>query len=116
MTAWFRAYPPTAGLPDQATGVLFADPVGQRRFATERQRSLGDRLDSRAYSTNSIRSDGWAELLVHSPGGPRIGSARHRGRFRFHGHYLYLYSDLALIAMKTPLRRDSQAPESCLDP
>jgi hypothetical protein len=29
---------------------------------------------------------------------------------------LYLYTDLGLVPMKTPLRRDSQAPASCVDP
>ncbi len=48
--------------------------------------------------------DGWAELLIHSDQGAATTIT------------LYLYSDLGLAALKTPLRRDAQSPESCVDP
>ena len=48
--------------------------------------------------------DGWAELLVHSDHGPATTIT------------LYLYTDLGLVPLKTPLRRDAQSPESCVDP
>ncbi len=48
--------------------------------------------------------DGWAELLIHSDEGASTAIT------------LYLYTDLGLVPMKTPFRRDTQPPESCLDP
>jgi hypothetical protein len=48
--------------------------------------------------------DGWGELLVYSDQGAATTIT------------LYLYSDMGLAPLKTPLRRDAQSPESCVDP
>jgi len=48
--------------------------------------------------------DGWAELLIHSDQAAATTIT------------LYLYSDMGLAALKAPLRRDTQAPASCIDP
>jgi len=67
--------------------------------------ALGDRLDFQSILNEfDADHDGWAELLVHSDQGPSTSIT------------LYLYTDLGLVPMKTPLRRDSQSPESCVDP
>jgi len=67
--------------------------------------SLGDRLDfQQILNEFDADHDGWAELLIHSDEGASTTIA------------LYLCTDLGLVPMKTPLRRDSQAPESCVDP
>jgi hypothetical protein len=47
--------------------------------------------------------DGWGELLVHSDQGAATTIT------------LYLYSDMGLAPLKTPLRRNTQSPESCVD-
>lgn len=67
--------------------------------------TLGDRLDfQQILNEFDADHDGWAELLIHSDEGSSTAIT------------LYLYTDLGLVPMKTPLRRDSQAPASCVDP
>jgi hypothetical protein len=67
--------------------------------------SLGDTLDFQSILNEfDADRDGWAELLIHSDQGAATTIT------------LYLYSDLGLAALKTPLRRDAQSPESCVDP
>jgi hypothetical protein len=66
---------------------------------------LGDRLDFQSILNEfDADRDGWAELLVHSDQGASTTIT------------LYLYTDLGLVPMKTPFRRDNQSPESCVDP
>jgi hypothetical protein len=67
--------------------------------------ALGDRLDFQSILNEfDADHDGWAELLVHSDQGASTSIT------------LYLYTDLGLVPLKTPFRRDSQSPESCADP
>jgi hypothetical protein len=67
--------------------------------------SLGDRLDFQTILNEfDADHDGWAERLIHSDHGDATTIA------------LYLYSDMGLAPLKTPLRRDSVSPESCVDP
>lgn len=66
---------------------------------------LGDGLDfQQILNEFDADRDGWAELLIHSDQGSSTTIS------------LYLYTDLGLVPMKTPLRRDTQSPESCVDP
>jgi hypothetical protein len=66
---------------------------------------LGERLDFQSILNEfDADHDGWAELLVHSHQGASTTIT------------LHLYTDLGLVPMKTPFRRDSQSPESCVDP
>jgi len=67
--------------------------------------TLGDRLDFQSILNEfDADHDGWAELLVHSSEGTSTTIT------------LYLYTDMGLVPMKTPFRRDTQSPESCVDP
>src|SRR5580692_4126024 len=67
--------------------------------------TLGDRLDFQSILNEfDADHDGWAELLVYSDQGASTTIT------------LYLYTDLGLVPMKTPFRRDNQSPESCVDP
>jgi hypothetical protein len=67
--------------------------------------ALGDSLDFQTILNEfDADRDGWAELLIHSDQGAATVIT------------LYLYSDLGLAPLKTPLRRESQSPESCVDP
>jgi hypothetical protein len=66
--------------------------------------SLGETLDFQTILNEfDADHDGWAELLIHSQdaASTTIG--------------LYLYTDVGLVPMKTPLRRDAQSPESCIE-
>ena len=66
---------------------------------------LGDRLDFQTILNEfDADHDGWAELLIHSDQGVSNTIT------------LYLYTDLGLVPMKTPFRRDTQSIESCVDP
>jgi hypothetical protein len=65
--------------------------------------SLGESLDFQTILNEfDADHDGWAELLIHSQdsASTKIG--------------LYLYTDVGLVPLKTPLSRDTQSPESCL--
>jgi hypothetical protein len=67
--------------------------------------SLGDALNFQSVLNEfDADRDGWAELLIHSDEGASTTIS------------LYLYTDLGLVPMKTPFRRDAQSPESCVDP
>ena len=67
--------------------------------------ALGDRLDFESILNEfDADRDGWAELLVHSDQGSATTIS------------LNLYTDMGLVPLKSELRRDSQAPESCVDP
>ena len=121
MSAWFKTEPFKAAPSDgggvgnknayyrdraRATVLLSADSSWStvlREGAVTR--SLGDSLDFQSILNEfDADRDGWAELLIHSDQGAATTIT------------LYLYSDLGLAALKTPLRRDAQSPESCVDP
>ncbi|HMD77096.1 MAG TPA: hypothetical protein VKG86_06955 [Terracidiphilus sp.] len=72
--------------------------------------SLGDRLDfATILNQFDADHDGWAELLIHS----YEASASQRDSTTIAP---YLYTDVGLVPLKSPLRRDARSPESCLDP
>ncbi len=67
--------------------------------------ALGESLDFQTIlNVFDADHDGWAELLIYSDQGAQTAIT------------LYLYSDMGLAPLKTPLRRDAQSPESCVDP
>jgi hypothetical protein len=127
MTAWFKsdsltADSSTAGsgiasaknvsfpsnLPQAKTGpVLLSADSSWSSILREGQTTgdLGESLDFQTILNEfDADDDGWAELLIHSDQGSATTIS------------LYLYSDLGLAPLKNPLRRDSVAPESCIDP
>lgn len=70
---------------------------------------LGESLDFQSILNEfDADHDGWAELLIHSSDADAAGAAST-------SISLYLYTDMGLVPMKAPLRRDTQPPESCLD-
>jgi hypothetical protein len=78
-----------------STALRESEPIG----------TLGERLDFQSILNEfDADHDGWAELLIHSDEGTSTALT------------LYLYTDLGLVPMKSPLRRDSQPPASCVDP
>ena len=100
MTAWFKA----EGADGQPV-LLSADSTWSTAL---RQGDAGGALDDNLefqtiLNEFDVDHDGWAELLVHSKAGESTAIT------------LYLYTDLGLVPMKTPLRRDARPPESCLD-
>ena len=103
MTAWFKADAPPV--------LLFADSSWSLALREgETSASLGDRLDFQTILNQfDADHDGWAELLIHSyePSSNQVPAT---------AITLYAYSDAGLIPLKTPLHRDIQPPESCLDP
>jgi hypothetical protein len=109
MTAWFK----TDLLPDAGTShagsqvLLLALSVDSSWSAamrnSEASPSLGDTLDFQTILNEfDADHDGWAELLIHS----HDASSSSIG--------LFLYTDVGLVPLKTPLRRDNQSPQSCL--
>jgi len=128
MTAWFKAerfktesantesagtedlkkasFQPAAADPEAAAVLLSADSSWSTALReSEPTGALGDRLDFQSILNEfDADHDGWAELLIHSDEGASTAIT------------LYLYTDLGLVPMKTPLRRDSQPPASCVDP
>jgi hypothetical protein len=65
--------------------------------------TLGDTLDFQTILNEfDADHDGWAELLIHS----QDATSTNIG--------LYLYTDVGLAPLKTPLTRDARSPESCL--
>jgi hypothetical protein len=67
--------------------------------------ALGESLDFQTILNEfDADHDGWAELLIHSDQGTATTIT------------LYLYSDMGLAPFKSPLRREAQSPESCVDP
>jgi hypothetical protein len=72
--------------------------------------SLGDRLDfATILNQFDADRDGWAELLIHS-----YEASASQGNSTTIAPYLY--TDVGLVPLKAPLRRDARSPESCLDP
>ena len=99
MSAWFKA--------DSAQVFLVSSDVSWSNVLREggTSGSLGESLDFQTVLNEfDADHDGWAELLVHSDQGDSSSIT------------LYLYTDLGLVPLKTPLRRDARPPESCLDP
>jgi hypothetical protein len=107
MTAWFKVEPS-----DAAPTLLSVDASWSAALREgEAPVSLGDRLDFQSILNEfDADHDGWAELLVVS----KDGHASPGGASMTIGPYLY--TDQGLVALKAPLRRDVQSPESCLDP
>jgi hypothetical protein len=101
MTTWFKAEEGSA-----APVLLSADSSWSAALRNGEPVDLSaDRLDFQTILNQfDDDHDGWAELLVHSRQAASSTIS------------LYLYTDLGLVAMKVPLRRDVRAPESCLDP
>jgi hypothetical protein len=110
MSAWFRVdSPKDAASPAAQPILLSADSNWSTSLRHGNAGTLGDGLDFQTVLNEfDADHDGWAELLVHSYA-VLDGSAST-------AITLYLYTDLGLVPMKTPLRRDAQSPESCLDP
>jgi len=126
MSAWFKMesnQPATTGisrakvLPSAASQLnssaaegapvlLFADASWSSIMREgESAGNLGNSLDFQTILNEfDADRDGWAELLIYSDQGDETTIA------------LYLYSDLGLAPLKTPFRRDSSSPESCVDP
>jgi len=112
MTAWFKdspnsnSPPDTKPVSDAQPTLLFADTSWSKSLREgDAPGSLGDTLDFQTVLNQfDADQDGWAELLIHSYQGSSTSLA------------LYLYTDKALAPMKTPLTRDTQSPESCVDP
>lgn len=108
MTAWFKSALSPADAP---TELLAADASWARALRDgQTPVSLGDQLDFQTILNEfDADHDGWAELLVHSYEAPSTQSASTTIA-------PYLYTDKGLVPLKSPLRRDAQSPESCLDP
>jgi len=108
MTAWFKR--PLS--PADAQAELLSADAGWARALRNGQASvsLGDRLDFQTILNEfDADHDGWAELLVHSYDAQSSPSASTTIA-------PYLYTDKGLVPLKSPLRRDAQSPESCLNP
>jgi hypothetical protein len=96
MTVWLRA--------DEPLRLLSADTHWSSALRNGVGLPLNADLDFQSVLNEfDADRDGWAELLVHSTDGNSSSIA------------LYLYTDLGPVLLKTPLRRDVQAPESCLE-
>ena len=81
-------------------------PVGRARCAKASPRErLAIASTFNPFSTNSTR------IMMAGPNCWSIPTKVRRRRSRS-----ILYTDLGLVPMKTPFRRDSQSPESCVDP
>jgi len=108
MTAWFKS---TRSPADAPTELLSADANWARALRDgQAPVSLGDRLDFQTILNEfDADQDGWAELLVHSYDAQSSPSASTTIA-------PYLYTDKGLVPLKSPLRRDAQSPESCLNP
>lgn len=107
MTAWFRADTPNLQPPSAIAQplMLFVDSSWSTLLRQGKaDGSLGDSLNFQTILNEfDADRDGWAELLLHSDQSDSTAIT------------LYLYTDLGLVPMKTPLRRDAQTPESCID-
>jgi hypothetical protein len=112
LTAWFKAEPKAAPTkpqthPAESPPVLLSSDSSWSTALREGDGTgaLGDSLDFQTILNEfDADHDGWAELLVHSDQGSSTMIS------------LYLYTDLGLVPMKTPLRRDIRSPELCVDP
>jgi hypothetical protein len=100
------SFPPESPQPETQPVLLSADSSWSETLREgEAPGALGDRLDFQSVLNEfDADHDGWAELLVHSDQGASTSIT------------LYLYTDLGLVPLKTPFRRDSQSPASCVDP
>lgn len=110
MSAWFKdGFTNEQGVAPPV--LLFADSSWSTALRqADVSGSLGETLDFQTILNEfDADHDGWAELLVHSynvdANAPPSTSIS-----------LYLYSDMGLAALKAPLRRDMQPPESCVAP
>ena len=118
MTAWFRADVPNPeerkaqadGGPARGTGVSVVLLSADSSWSKSLRESdvavfIGDTLEFQAILNEfDADHDGWAELLVYSDHGDSIELAP------------YLYTDMGLAPLKTPLRRDVVSLDACLDP
>lgn len=116
MTAWFKALSPSpqnAGLSAvyQPPILLFADSSWALAMREgDGPEHLGDNLNFQSVLNEfDADHDGWAELLMYA-------DVVDPGESHAKAITLYLYTDQGLVPMKTPFRRDTQPPESCLDP
>ena len=119
MTAWFKAdsaraeshKADTSKTDSTAPMLLSADSSWSTSLRQgDAGGTLGNTLDFQTVLNEfDADHDGCAELLIHS----------HDASADL-GHSTaitpYLYTDLGLVPMKTPLRRDALSPESCIDP
>ena len=120
MTAWFRADVPKPDAPKpDGTAAVRQEPGADVKIVLlsadsnwstilrdgENPGSLGDSLEFQSVLNEfDADHDGWAEMLMRSDQGDSSIIS------------LYLYTDMGLVPMKTPFRRDAQSPESCVDP
>jgi hypothetical protein len=122
MTAWFKsdsltadsskagsgiASSKNASFPAKTSPILLSADSSWSSILREGQTTgdLGESLDFQTVLNEfDADDDGWAELLIHSDQGSATTIS------------LYLYSDLGLAPLKNSLRRDTVAPESCIDP
>ncbi len=90
--------------PEAPPDLLFVDSSWSSAMReAEPTGTLGDRLDFESILNEfDVDHDGWAELLIHSDQGSSTTIS------------LYLYTDLGLVPVKAPFRRDTQPPESCI--
>ncbi len=110
MTAWFKAE-----RPDAPPTLLSADSSWSAELREgEAPVSLGDHFDFQSILNEfDADHDGWAELLILSQDGHANDGHSATGATTTIAPFLY--TDQGLVAMKAPLRRDVQSPESCLD-
>ena len=113
MTAWFKKASSPADVP---TELLSADANWARDLRDgQAPVSLGDHLDFQTILNEfDADHDGWAELLVHSYDAHSYEATSSQSASTTIAPYLY--TDKGLVPLKSPLRRDVQSPEACLDP
>jgi hypothetical protein len=113
MTAWFKKASSPA---DEPTELLSADANWARALRDgQAPVSLGDHLDFQTILNEfDADHDGWAELLVHSYDAHSYEATSSQSASTTIAPYLY--TDKGLVPLKSPLRRDAQSPEACLDP
>lgn len=113
MTGWFKK----ASFPADAPTELLSSDANWARALRDGQApvSLGDRLDFQTILNEfDADHDGWAELLVHSYDAHSYEATSSQSASTTIAPYLY--TDKGLVPLKSPLRRDAQSPEACLDP
>lgn len=113
MTAWFK----TDEFKADAQPILLSADSSWSTSLREGQASatLGDTLDFQSILNEfDADHDGWAEVLVHSYDAQPHDA--HSNQSPYTAITLELYTDLGLVPLKSPLLRDSQSPQSCIDP